>query len=343
MAFQNILQSAKKFFGPDNTFFHGTQDRYESQQPQEVQQPPMQDLNVPQMNPQQQYEQQFMPPQGYQHPYTQQPQQQMQPQQMEYQQQYQQPQPVQQEMTQPYQQGYRPAQQQTVNEPYVAPRNRRSAQHQQPQQPAQPQQPPMQQMPQDQGNVVNFPNNAPQQPNQQQKLPSTCVINTRSMADCRNAIGILRAGDCVIAVMDTITDQVELRRYVDTLNGACFSLGCTMTRLASRVGVYLLAPTGVKVYTDNATTQMNGAARPQQPKQRPAMQQPFQTTPFQQPQQSFAPPQSQQQMEYQQPSPYQQMQYQQPQQFQSQPQQYQQQSPAQGYAPDASEAEYNAM
>lgn len=345
MAFQDLLQSAKRFFGPDNSFFHGPQDRYEQPQQEPPQQMPPQDINVPQMNPQQQYEQQFAPPQGYQHPYAQ-PQhpsmQQMPPQQMDYQQPV--PQPVQQDMNQPFQQGYRP-QQQTVTEPYVAPRNRRSAQHQQ--QMNQPQQLPMQQMPQEQGNVVNFPGAAPQQPEQPAKLPSTCVINTRSMADCRNAIGILRAGDCVIAVMDSITDQTELRRYVDTLNGACFSLGCTMTRLASRVGVYLLAPAGIKVYTDSATTQMNGAARPQQKQQRPAMQQPFQATPFQQPQMGFAP---QQQMGYQQPAPqpqpslYQQMQYQQPQSIpQPQPQQYQQQAPAQGYAPDTAEAEYSAM
>ena len=67
--------------------------------------------------------------------------------------------------------------------------------------------------------------------------------------------------------MDSITDPNEMRRYVDTLNGASFSLGCTMTRVSLRFGVYLLAPATVTVYTDQVTTQMNMQSRaPQRPR-----------------------------------------------------------------------------
>ena len=160
------------------------------------------------------------------------------------------------------------------------------------------------------------PNVGAQQP--QQKSSNACVINVRSIADCRNAIGILRNNDCVIAVMDSIADQAEIRRYVDTLNGACFSLGCTMTRLSARVGVYLLAPAGMNVYTDQATTQMNSQSRaPQRP------QQSFR--PPQQPQGAYQ-PQMQQGYPQQQPAPV-----------------FSAQSPAQGYSPDMNESEYNAI
>jgi FtsZ-interacting cell division protein YlmF len=99
---------------------------------------------------------------------------------------------------------------------------------------------------------------------------SARVINVRSIADCRNAISFLRAGDCVTAVMDNITDPGEMRRYVDTLNGASFSLGCTLTRVSLRFGVYLLAPASVLVYTDQVTTQMNTQSRaPQRPRAYP--------------------------------------------------------------------------
>ena len=311
MAFQDLWQGAKRFFGPDNPFFHGPQEEQPSQPMEEQPAPeapvPEQPYQQPvyQAQPQQpayQPQQAYQQPQqaAYQNPYQQ-------PQQT-----YQQPQPqVQNAQQSPFQQGYRPPQpQQNVNDPYVAPRNRRSAQHQQPQQP----QMPPQQAPQmdANGNVVPFPGAA-----QPQKSANACVINVRSIADCRNAIGILRSNDCVIAVMDSIADQAEIRRYVDTLNGACFSLGCTMTRLSARVGVYLLAPVGMNVYTDQATTQMNSQSRaPQRP---------------QQPQQAFRPPY--------QPQP-QQGAYQQPQHAAPM---FSAQSPAQGYSPDVTENEYNAI
>ena len=167
------------------------------------------------------------------------------------------------------------------------------------------------------------------------KQLSACVVNARSIADCRNAIGILRTGDCVIAVMDSIADQAEVRRYVDTLNGACFSLGCTMTRLSARVGVYLLAPAGMQVYTDRTTTQMNAQSRAPQ-RANPGMQQ----SAFQSP---FAPQQGQ--------MPYGQAAYQQPvnpftppQPVYAQPQQpaFSEQQPSQGYVPDHEGAEYNS-
>ena len=308
MAFQDLWQGAKRFFGPDNPFFHGPQE----EQPQ-AEEPAPQAEAAP--------EPPFQPqPQAYQQPVYQQPYPQQQPQpayQNPYQppqpQAYQQPQPqqpVQNAQQNPFQQGYRPPQpQQNVNDPYVAPRHRRAAQHQQPQQPQQPQ------MPQTDanGNVVPFP--GAQQP---AKSSNACVINVRSIADCRNAIGILRSNDCVIAVMDSIADQAEIRRYVDTLNGACFSLGCTMTRLSARVGVYLLAPAGMNVYTDQATTQMNSQSRaPQRP------QQSFR--PPQQPQGAYQ-PQMQQGYPQQQPAPV-----------------FSAQSPAQGYSPDMNESEYNAI
>lgn len=315
MAFQDLWQGAKRFFGPDNPFFHGPQE----DQPQPPVEEPAPQMEAPQPEPQPQPYQQPAYQQGqpyqqqaYQPPYQQAYQQ---PQQQAYQQPAPQPQPQ-----NPFQQGYRPPQPQSVNEPYVAPRNRRSQQHQQPVQP-QPQPPQMDMN----GNVVPFPNAQQPQAAAQQKSPNACVINVRSIADCRNAIGILRSNDCVLAVMDSIADQAEVRRYVDTLNGACFSLGCTMTRLSARVGVYLLAPAGMNVYTDQATTQMNSQSRaPQRP---------------QQPQQAFRPP-------YQQPAP--QQPYAQAPQGYQQPQQmnapmFSAQSPAQGYSPDMNDAEYNAI
>ena len=95
-----------------------------------------------------------------------------------------------------------------------------------------------------------------------------------------------------------------------------------MTRLSARVGVYLLAPAGMNVYTDQATTQMNSQSRAPQ-----------------RPQQTFRPP-------YQQPTP--QQPYNQAPQGYQQPQQmnapmFSAQSPAQGYSPDMNDAEYNAI
>lgn len=342
MAFQDIVQSAKRFFGADNSFFHGPRDAYEPQNTREEAPAPHAEAPIPpQADPayqQQGYNQSayqqpaYQQPQGYGQPAYQQPQGYAQPayaqapQQGYAQQGYApQPQQPQQQNAQPFfQQGYRPPQpQQTAGEPYVAPRNRRSAQHQQqmPQQGYAPQQP---QQPDPIGTVVPFPGAAPQ-PQQPAAMPKACVTNVRGIGDCRNAIGMLRNNDCVIAVMDSIADQAEVRRYVDTLNGACFSLGCTMTRLSARVGVYLLAPAGMTVYTDQATLQMNSQSRvPQRPQQRPAAPQGFRA-PYQQQPSPYAPPQG----------------FNQPQQMNAPV--YNAQEPAAGYAPDAPEAEYNAI
>ena len=320
MAFRSLLDSVKNFFGPNNSFFNGpraeeeTTDRTGSTadagQYMQAQQ------STPQQNPQG-YTQPTYDAQPQQMPYTQPAYQQTPYAAQPYQQQTQQ----QVYSTSPLQQGYQPPQQ----------RNRRAAQHVQ----------------QPEGeNIVPFPGNV-QQPQQPQPVPqaqqtpakqiSACVVNARSIADCRNAIGILRTGDCVIAVMDSIADQAEVRRYVDTLNGACFSLGCTMTRLSARVGVYLLAPAGMQVYTDRTTTQMNAQSRAPQ-RSASGMQQGMFQSPFaaQQGQMSYG------QGGYQQTNP-----FMPPQTAYAQPQQpaFSEQQPSQGYIPDSEGAEYagNAM
>lgn len=168
---------------------------------------------------------------------------------------------------QPYQQGYaapQPAYQPAAPQmQFSAPqveaqqfqaRNRRSVQHAQ-----------------SQSNVVDF--NAYQQTQRMQQpqqpapeaepavppaLPGTRVINARGMGDCRSAITLLREGDAVLIVLENITDPSEMRRLVDTLSGACYSLTATITKV-SRGGVYLLAPQSMAVYTDQITNQMNGA------------------------------------------------------------------------------------
>lgn len=174
------------------------------------------------------------------------------------------------------------------------PRNRRMQQHaaqeennvvdfgtyqqaQQPvyQQPQQYQQPQAQNAPQQE---------APQQVNQN-VLASARVINARGMGDCRSAITLLRNGDAVLIVLENVTDPSELRRLVDTLSGACYSLTATITKV-SRYGVYLLAPQTMAVYTDQVTSQMNNpgrtASRTYQSSfsaQRSAYQQPQQAAP----------------------------------------------------------------
>lgn len=82
------------------------------------------------------------------------------------------------------------------------------------------------------------------------------IINARGMGDCRSAITLLRSGDSVLIVLENISDPAEMRRLVDTLSGACYSLTATITKV-SRSGVYLLAPQAVAVYADQATNQMN--------------------------------------------------------------------------------------
>lgn len=138
---------------------------------------------------------------------------------------------------------------------------------------AQPQQPVFQATPrnrraertnlfQQENNVVDIASyQQPQQPQEQAGTPSAfCarVINARGMSDCRSAITLLRNGDSVLIVLENVTDPAEMRRLVDTLSGACYSLTATITKV-SRYGVYLLAPQNVAVYADQVTNQMNSA------------------------------------------------------------------------------------
>ena len=122
------------------------------------------------------------------------------------------------------------------------------------------------------------------------------IINARGMGDCRSAITLLRNGDSVLIVLENVTDPAEMRRLVDTLSGACYSLTATITKV-SRYGVYLLAPQSVAVYADQTTNQMNGA--PMRPVQPRGYQQPYAAAAqrpavpggygYQQPQAAYAP------------------------------------------------------
>ena len=332
MAFGNFLQGFKNFFGPNNRFFNGAREEapstgdYYAEQPAPAYPQESTFSTQAQQNayyqPVQQggyYGQQPAQP-GYQQPAYQQQQQPAQPV-------YQQPGYQQQQAA--YQQPAQPAytgefQQQTVNQAYVPPRNRRSAQRE-----ARENVVPFPGMTQAQQQPQLQPQPIPEQPAAEEKKLSACVINVRNIGDCRSAIGILRTGDCVVAVIDSIADQSEVRRYVDTLNGACFSLGCTMTRTSSRVGVYFLAPAGMQVLTDQTTTQMNSQSRAPQ-RARSA---------FTPPQYTAARPQPSQQPHYQAPqagyAPVQQPVY--PQQPQAG---FAAQEPAQGYSPDQNAMAY---
>ena len=153
--------------------------------------------------------------------------------------------------------------------------------------------------------VLDFPGaqqNPPQEaPPVPQPAPAVTaaarIINARGMGDCRSAITLLRNGDAVLIVMENIADPAEMRRLVDTLSGACYSLTATITKV-SRYGVYLLAPQALAVYADQATNQMNNpSARPmpqQAAYQQPAYQQPayqppvYQQAAYQQP--AYQPP-----------------------------------------------------
>ena len=102
------------------------------------------------------------------------------------------------------------------------------------------------------------------------------IINARGMGDVRSAITLLRNGDTVLIVLENVSDPAEMRRLVDTLSGACYSLVATITKV-SRYGVYLLAPQSMAVYADQTTNQMNGAparqpVRPYQPQRAPYQQ-----------------------------------------------------------------------
>ena len=205
---------------------------------------------------------------GYQQPYQQQPVYQQPAYQQPYQQQaaYQQPYQQQAAYQQPVSQ--QPVSQQTQAQPAAQGRARRMQMHaahqqenvvdfgsyqqsmgRQPVQPAQP--------------VQNAEPTAQETARQTAGLLSARVINARGMGDCRSAITLLRNGDAVVVVMENISDPSEMRRLVDTLSGACYSLTATITKV-SRHGVYLLAPQTVAVFADQATNTMNSApARPQ--------------------------------------------------------------------------------
>ena len=138
---------------------------------------------------------------------------------------------------------------------------------------------------------------APEAPVQEAQLPAgnaARIINARGMGDCRSAITLLRNGDTVLIVLENVSDPAEMRRLVDTLSGACYSLTATITKV-SRYGVYLLAPQTMAVYADQTTNQMNGAApRPaqqrgyQQAAYPPQQQRPAYPS-YMPPQQGFAP------------------------------------------------------
>ena len=301
----------KAVFSKDNRFFYGTSDHHDAGYQEEVQQAPVQGVyansysqpnyqqqqpvytqNTYQQNQQPQY-QQF---QQYQQAIPQQHIQQPAPQQNWQQQAYQEPvyqnSPQQTQHVSPQQAQL--SQQQQIEQ---AGRNRRAAQHIQ--------------TPQPDGNIVQFPGTMPEQETRQM---DAYVVNITNITGCRQAMTCLRKGQCTLVVMDQLIDKAEVRRYVDMLNGACFALGGTMTRLSLKVGFYILAPSGMMVYTDPATASANAPlsrphpqlaaqqqnAYPQQPVYQPVYQQPpaygqqnvqQQEQPFQRPSQNpFAPP-----------------------------------------------------
>ena len=109
----------------------------------------------------------------------------------------------------------------------------------------------------------------PSEPQQQEEpeavkqQATTRVVSARGMGDCRMAITLLRAGDAVLVTMENVKDPAEMRRLVDTLSGACYSLSASITKV-SRYGVYLLAPQSMVVFADQMINQMNSAAPRQQ-------------------------------------------------------------------------------
>lgn len=204
------------------------------------------------------------------------------------------------------QQGYQPQYQQAAPQP-EQPRNRRTQQHagqyesnvvdfgayqqhqQQAYQQPQYQQPVYQQQPayqQQAAQPAPAQQPAPQQAAAQSPAPfSARIINARGMGDCRSAITLLRNGDAVLIVLENVTDPAEMRRLVDTLSGACYSLTATITKV-SRYGSYLLAPQTMAVYADQVTNQMNGApGRMQQRGYQPQQRAYAQMNGYQQPQQ----------------------------------------------------------
>ena len=166
-----------------------------------------------------------------------------------------------------------------------------------------------------------------------------CVLNLRNNAECRLAISMLRQGNALMVIMENVGDTAEMRRYVDTLSGACFSLNATITKV-SRHGAYLLAPASFAVMADAATSQMNSMRRPQQAPQRAQVHQNAYA-----PQQGAYPPSYQAPVdengfEYRAPAPEPQQApfyYQQPMQAPAAPN-FESQRPGTGYVPDRMEA-----
>ncbi len=166
-----------------------------------------------------------------------------------------------------------------------------------------------------------------------------CVLNLRNNSECRLAISMLRQGNALMVIMENVGDTAEMRRYVDTLSGACFSLNATITKV-SRHGAYLLAPASFAVMADAATSQMNSMRRPQQAPQRAQAHQNAYA-----PQQGAYPPSYQAPVdengfEYRAPAPEPQQApfyYQQPMQAPAAPN-FESQRPGTGYVPDRMEA-----
>ena len=226
---------------------------------------------------------------------------------------------------------------------------------QQPAQPSQPQPQPVSQFTaqieeqrnrarQENPNVVPFPSayaNEQSAPEQQQPQAGICVLNLRSNAECRLAITMLRQGNALMVIMENVGDAAEMRRYVDTLAGACFSLNATITKV-SRHGAYLLAPGAFSVMADAVTSQMNSSPRraqamPQRAQSRAANAYAPQAGAYPP---SYQNPTDENGFEYRAPSPEPQQAafyYQQPQQAPAMPQ-FDTPHPGTGYVPDRMEA-----
>ncbi len=189
-------------------------------------------------------------------------------------------------------------------------------------------------------NMVPFPGTYAQEQEQPQASPwGICVLNLRSNAECRLAISMLRQGNALMVIMENVGDSAEMRRYVDTLSGACFSLNATITKV-SRHGAYLLAPGQISVMADAVTSQMNSVQRRPQAAAQPRAQRASYA-----PQQSAYPssyqtPTDENGFEYRAPAPEPQQQgfyYRQPQPAPAMPA-FENQRPGAGYVPDQYEA-----
>jgi FtsZ-interacting cell division protein YlmF len=303
MDFRSALDQFKQVFvlGKNNPYLHGRQTSqtdhqgyeqdkaYQGAQPAYAQDTafPQQGYQQPQVSQAQPYNAQDPYQQGYQQPVYQQPvYQQPVYQQPAYQQPaYQQPvyqQPVYQQPQQASAAPEQPAFQSQFNPESFkdSGRNRRSQQHQEQAgyQSAGYQQP-QAAVPE---NLVPFPG-AKSVP--ETRMVDAYVINVFNINSCRQAMSCLRKGQCTLIVMDQLVDKAEIRRYVDMLTGACYALNGTMTRLSSRIGFYIMAPSGMTVYTDPTTSNANAQPRPQQA---PLYRAPAASVPGQRPPQDFS-------------------------------------------------------